>query len=175
MSNVRFMYQHDQSCQSNNSLLFNPNCSERPFWRHFEDMPIPRQSTKFIFVKTSPHPDAFYIHNVKITSPQWNITCPQWLLPAFGRWVIQDLTSKIQVQIHGQGRRWRSYMKHIIQAIPPLLFCINWASKILQYTKLKIWPWKFKDKIMANSAWMSRQCPIICGVTRWQWVIPSLV
>ena len=46
------------------------------------------QSTKFIFEITSPHSDALYKPNVKITSPHWNLTCPQWLLPAFGRWVV---------------------------------------------------------------------------------------
>ena len=43
-------------------------------------------STEFVFGIISPHPDAFYKPNVKITSPHWNFTCPQWLLPAFGRW-----------------------------------------------------------------------------------------
>ena len=46
-----------------------------------------QQSTKFIYGITSPHPNAFYKSNVKITIPHWNFTCPQWLLPAFGRWV----------------------------------------------------------------------------------------
>ena len=42
------------------------------------------QSKKFIYGITSPHLDAFY--NPFNTSPHWNFTCPQWLLPAFGRW-----------------------------------------------------------------------------------------
>ena len=46
----------------------------------------PLQSTKFVFGITSSHPNAFYKPNVKITSPGWNFTCPQWFLPAFGRW-----------------------------------------------------------------------------------------
>ena len=44
------------------------------------------QFMKFIYGKTRPHPDAFYTPIVNITSPHYNFTCPQWLLPAFGRW-----------------------------------------------------------------------------------------
>ena len=45
------------------------------------------QSTKFICGITSPDLDAFCKLNIIITSPHWNFTYPQWLLPAFGRWV----------------------------------------------------------------------------------------
>ena len=65
-----------------NKLQWNLQLNEKKFSFDKKAFDSPRIS----FGITSPHPDAFCTPNVKITSPHWNITCPQWLLPAFGRW-----------------------------------------------------------------------------------------
>ena len=60
------------------------------------------QSTKFILgITGSPHPDAFYKPNVKITSPHWNFTCPPWLLQAFGRWVGVNVVDCLGLHVTG--------------------------------------------------------------------------
>ena len=60
-------------------------------------MHLNMQSTKLILGITSPHPDVFYKPYIKILieNPHWNFTCPQWLLPAFGRWAGVNVEDRV--------------------------------------------------------------------------------
>ena len=100
----------------------------------------PNQSTKFIFGITSPHPDAFYKCNVKITSPHSYFTCPQWLLPAFVRWMgVESCYIMIQynmsLHISGlvQNRRNSSVLPMELH-----LSCTNPSNYVIATTNLTL-------------------------------------
>ena len=63
---------------------------------------------EFHFGITS-HPDAFYKSNIKITSSHWNLTCPQWLLPAFGRCVCV-CANVMDCDVDHDFKEWRHTM-----------------------------------------------------------------
>ena len=107
------------------------------------------QSMKFISGITSPHPGAFDIPIVKITSSQWNFTCPRWLLPALaeGRvWTSRTALFSFQNVIsHLQCRNIFRYHICPFQKVSDKLFEItdikrNWKKsssiKSLLYLKM---------------------------------------
>ena len=63
---------------------------------------------------------------------------------------FQNFTLKIQGKGHGWGGHWKSeHGSNILSTHIPLIPCQS-ASPFLRYDFFKIWPWKFKVKVMGE-------------------------
>ena len=65
-------------------------------------------------------------------------------------WSKVKVTFDFKGQGYGQGQTCWSHLKPGIQLIRLLFVSWQWDHCWLRYRKFCIWPWKFKDKVMAN-------------------------